>query len=477
LSKRWLWLLVPVLVAASFPWVQTRRVLMGEWELRSESNLMMLMRNADLIWYCLDRECVFDRIEGPMYGRYQTPAQITASQDNYAPTDCAEDSIYRLSSDAAWSITGIDSTTCQGSTASAASSKLLTLLNVGSFPITLETQDLGSQPENRFNLGADYALAPGTAVGLQYDAPNLRWVARHPLGGGGGLSDADYGDVVVSGAGTAMDLDEADVEVELEGALELNDLQGTLDTANLTDDPILEGELASLGDLNTQLTTTIADGPHTTDTNAGTICNGTTTYLDGEGTCDDLTTVYQPASSELNNLINNCDIGNDSTPIPDSCVGDGSDAGAGSALDAWPVGSVFITVSATAPATLLGGGTWEAIGTGRVLVGLDSGDTDFDTVEETGGAKTQTIGASNLPQLSVAITDPGHVHDENAPTSASSGAVRFATDTNASGTVDSTLDTASATTGITATANTGGANNPLSIVQPYLVVYMYKRTA
>lgn len=34
----------------------------------------------------------------------------------------------------------------------------------------------------------------------------------------------------------------------------------------------------------------------------------------------------QAPSSELDNLINNCVIGNDSTPIPDSCVGDGSDA-------------------------------------------------------------------------------------------------------------------------------------------------------
>jgi len=31
-----------------------------------------------------------------------------------------------------------------------------------------------------------------------------------------------------------------------------------------------------------------------TDTNANTICSGTTTYLDGEGNCDDLSTVYSP---------------------------------------------------------------------------------------------------------------------------------------------------------------------------------------
>lgn len=60
---------------------------------------------------------------------------------------------------------------------------------------------------------------------------------------------------------------------------------------------------------------------------------------------------------------------------------------------AFPVGSVFISVVSTDPATLLGYGTWVAIAAGRVLVGRDAGDTDFDTAEETGGAKTKAISA------------------------------------------------------------------------------------
>src|SRR3990172_7594580 len=72
-----------------------------------------------------------------------------------------------------------------------------------------------------------------------------------------------------------------------------------------------------------------------------------------------------------------------------------------------PVGFVFISVVSTNPATLLGYGTWSAFGAGRVLVGLDSGDTDFDTVEETGGAKTVTLDATMIP---------AHTHTQNAHT-------------------------------------------------------------
>ena len=79
--------------------------------------------------------------------------------------------------------------------------------------------------------------------------------------------------------------------------------------------------------------------------------------------------------------------------------GDGSDLTNLPAGEAFPVGSVFIAVVSTNPATLLGYGTWASIGAGRVLVGLDSGDADFDVVEETGGAKTATIAQANLPNI------------------------------------------------------------------------------
>lgn len=54
----------------------------------------------------------------------------------------------------------------------------------------------------------------------------------------------------------------------------------------------------------------ISDLSHTTDTNANTVCTGTTTYLDGEGNCDDISSVYEPAGiteSDISDLSHTVD--------------------------------------------------------------------------------------------------------------------------------------------------------------------------
>lgn len=113
----------------------------------------------------------------------------------------------------------------------------------------------------------------------------------------------------------------------------------------------------------------------------------------------------------------------------------------------WPVGSVFISVVSTDPATLLGFGTWAAFGAGKTLVGLNSGDTDFDTVEETGGAKTNTTTYSGT-------------------TSSDSGGGKGFQD---SGSPDGAI--------FGHTHTFSGTTAAMSVVQPYIVVYMWKRTA
>ena len=119
----------------------------------------------------------------------------------------------------------------------------------------------------------------------------------------------------------------------------------------------------------------------------------------------------------------------------------------------YPVGSIYINASvSTNPATLLGFGTWTAFGAGRVMVGVDSGDTDFDAAEETGGAKTKTLSISELP---------AHTHTIAASTS----------DTDAGGiSQGNTTSTTNVNTGST------GSTSAFSLLQPYIVVYMWKRT-
>jgi hypothetical protein len=143
-------------------------------------------------------------------------------------------------------------------------------------------------------------------------------------------------------------------------------------------------------------------------------------------------------------------------------------------LQPFPVGAVFISVVATNPATLLGYGTWSAFAAGRMLVGHDAGDADFDTAEETGGAKTSSAVVNHTHD--VTITDPGHTHTQT--TSATDGASTRADSSSGGATYNNVANINSATTGITAsTANPAGGVSSFSLMNPYIVVYMWKRTA
>ena len=144
--------------------------------------------------------------------------------------------------------------------------------------------------------------------------------------------------------------------------------------------------------------------------------------------------------------------------------------------EAFPVGSVFLSVVATNPATLLGYGTWVAIAAGRMLVGFNAGDPDFDTDEEVGGAKTHTLATANLPAHNHPVVDPGHTHLTTRYPTATGALTGFTIDTSMSGTpVNNTLATASATTGVT-TSNTG-SGTAVNHMPPFLVLRIWKRAA
>ena len=157
--------------------------------------------------------------------------------------------------------------------------------------------------------------------------------------------------------------------------------------------------------------------------------------------------------------------------------------------EAFPVGSVFISVVSTNPGTLLGYGTWSAIAAGKMLIGLDSGDAAMDTAEETGGAKTKIIAQANLPNISTgAGTSHNHTQDahshilgelRSATTGAASTYIARTADTSSTVGTDKSTNTAIATNQAEAahTHSLGGSGTALDVMNPFFVVYMWKRTA
>jgi hypothetical protein len=135
----------------------------------------------------------------------------------------------------------------------------------------------------------------------------------------------------------------------------------------------------------------------------------------------------------------------------------------------YPVGSIYINAAvSTNPATLLGFGTWTAFGAGKVIVGLDSADALFDTLEETGGSKDAVVVSHTH---TATVTDPGHLHVYQMLQG--SGGQFFGS----GGQVSGDRNTTSATTGISVSNASAGVSATNANVQPYIVVKMWKRTA
>ena len=176
-----------------------------------------------------------------------------------------------------------------------------------------------------------------------------------------------------------------------------------------------------------------------------------------------------------------------------------------SILDVYPVGSIYMSVLGTNPSELFGG-TWMAIAKGSVLIGVGEDGLGMNyQAGQIGGSRTYTLTESNIPKhthtVEIATETQSHLHkngvfDEvaagNGPLSSNYGATKlyptasqkvlsadgetFSTNTqlymgNTSG--------ASTTHKHDATVGYYGASSPtpISVVQPYLVVYMWKRTA
>jgi microcystin-dependent protein len=77
----------------------------------------------------------------------------------------------------------------------------------------------------------------------------------------------------------------------------------------------------------------------------------------------------------------------------------------------YPVGTIYESVVNRNPAEFIGG-TWTVWGAGRVSVGVDTSDTDFATVEKTGGSSSVTLTEAQMP--SHTHTQDAHNHTQSS---------------------------------------------------------------
>ena len=131
-----------------------------------------------------------------------------------------------------------------------------------------------------------------------------------------------------------------------------------------------------------------------------------------------------------------------------------------------PVGSIYTSTSATNPGTAFGFGTWVAFGAGRVMIGNGGG---FSAGATGGSADAVVVSHTHT----ATVTDAGHAHTVTqyqatggGSSAASAGSVNVVS-----------TSTSTATTGISVANSTTGVSGTNANLQPYVVVYMWNRTA
>lgn len=182
----------------------------------------------------------------------------------------------------------------------------------------------------------------------------------------------------------------------------------------------------------------------------------------------------------------------------------------------YPIGSIYITNDNKNPSTTLGG-TWEAYGQGRTLIGVGSnGTNNYQTVSSIGGNSKVSLQSSNLPSHTHTLTPLGtvtstfegistatssngdHTHNvfkESGDEATSYAALenenfagRVMIRTNTAGPTFSSSDgnhthiltpqgtITSTFNGTTSNTSSAGSSQSFSVQNPYITVYFWKRT-
>ena len=139
----------------------------------------------------------------------------------------------------------------------------------------------------------------------------------------------------------------------------------------------------------------------------------------------------------------------------------------------YPVGSIYSSTAATNPGTSLGFGTWTAFGAGQVMIGAGTGGGGTYTAGATGGSKDAITVSHTHTFTGNAL--PTHQHSINY------GSAQFGGGGSPAAhlmprpdQIFTDLVSAGTPTGTISTEGVSGTNANL---QPYIVVYMWQRTA
>ena len=154
---------------------------------------------------------------------------------------------------------------------------------------------------------------------------------------------------------------------------------------------------------------------------------------------------------------------------------------------AYPIGSIYLTLSNTNPAEAIGG-EWRRVAEGRCLVGV-SAERDI-TLRKTGGSTTTTLNENNLPphKHNLSINGTTNQSGSHSHTVDIINYVRRSNGFEIGGNnvinkVDGNLKTTSTDQGHTHDFNVNGSTTlvgnsaPINIENPYLGVYMWERIA
>ena len=193
--------------------------------------------------------------------------------------------------------------------------------------------------------------------------------------------------------------------------------------------------------------------------------SGTTKLYTGTGSATDGTMTQNAITSALN--------GKAASSHTHNYAGSSTAGGAATSLSSsgiievmkkiYPVGCIYMSVNSTNPRTIFGFGTWTAWGNGRVPVGVNTSDSNFNTVEKTGGYSSVTLTANQMPS---------HNHTIGVFNSTSGIKENGETDLwiEGGGEIATTF-------GESIPSRDAGGGQAHTNLQPYITCYMWKRTA